>query len=413
MMTQATEWELQRHGLLPSPWNSHASDSYAASACWFKLALAHLLPPRLMRVLYMDCDMLALTSMQPLLGLDLQGEPFRQLASTRCCAAPAVGAHHQSPSGLGWFLGGRSAGCLLAAARDVGHPCGHARLGECGWPAGRAYFNAGLLVLDLQVGRCMPPVSACAPALSHWSPNTSTSSTHRLQKLRDAAAAIAGMLAEHLSAPGPRLRFHDQDVLNLLAGRLAGGPESPAAGPGWLELPLRWNAQGIGTYARFRLKSEPGSQSLFASHEALQQFEKHPAVVHFTGPPIVTPSAFLNDWVRARWGRVIQACAWAITCALVCSTALRPCQAPSLCCQVPYTSKPWAYLCQHPFVPAFYATLEQTPWRGWRPEQGQVAEACAAELQHLLDRIAAVKEGFDAAAAKRQLVRLLEGHTGS
>lgn len=44
------------------------------------------------------------------------------------------------------------AGRLLAAVRDVGHPCGYDGLLEAGWERGRPYFNAGLLLLDLQVG---------------------------------------------------------------------------------------------------------------------------------------------------------------------------------------------------------------------------------------------------------------------
>lgn len=77
---------------------------------------------------------------------------------------------------------------------------------------------------------------------------------------------------------------------------------------------------------------------------------------------------------------------------------------------MPYTSKPWAYLCQHPFVPAFFAALDATPgWRGWRPNQRQVAEAAAAELAEMLARVAAEHPGFDVAASKRQLSLLLQG----
>lgn len=54
--------------------------AYPSTASWLKLFLPQLLagcglglnPPR--QVLYMDCDMLALTSMQPLLQQGLQGE---------------------------------------------------------------------------------------------------------------------------------------------------------------------------------------------------------------------------------------------------------------------------------------------------------------------------------------------------
>jgi lipopolysaccharide biosynthesis glycosyltransferase len=32
-------------------------------------------------------------------------------------------------------------------------------------------------------------------------------------------------------------------------------------------------------------------------------------------------------------------------------------------------SKPWHYFCRHPFRREFYRCLEQTDWRGWRPER--------------------------------------------
>ncbi|KAL4440416.1 hypothetical protein ABPG75_003417 [Micractinium tetrahymenae] len=184
------------------------------------------------------------------------------------------------------------------------------------------------------------------------------------------------------------MQYHDQDALNLLAtsplaAALPGtiqqsaggaGASSQGAARGWLELPLHWNAQGIGSYAGFRLREEPGQPALFGSSAELQQYEEQPAVVHFTGtlPPIVRSSEYLNPWV-------------------------------------PCSCKPWAYLCRHPFLPAFFAALDETPWRGWRPRQTQVAEACAAEIGQLLALVAAEKPGFNAAEAKRQLLHLLQG----
>ena len=50
-----------------------AAGGYAAAASWTKLALGRLLPPDVQRALYMDCDMLATTSLQPLLSTGLQG----------------------------------------------------------------------------------------------------------------------------------------------------------------------------------------------------------------------------------------------------------------------------------------------------------------------------------------------------
>ncbi len=34
------------------------------------------------------------------------------------------------------------------------------------------------------------------------------------------------------------------------------------------------------------------------------------------------------------------------------------------CLQVPYISKPWAYLCSHPHRATFYEYLSTTPWAG-------------------------------------------------
>lgn len=107
--------------------------------------------------------------------------------------------------------------------------------------------------------------------------------TQKLQQLSGVAAAI---VAQH----GSSLQYHDQDVLNLLAaGPPAGpawgaaqGPTSSAgslhAAPGWVELSLRWNAQGIGGYARFRLREEPARPALFGSAAELRRYEEQPVV---------------------------------------------------------------------------------------------------------------------------------------
>ena len=55
----------------------------------------------------------------------------------------------------------------------------------------------------------------------------------------------------------------------------------------------------MGTYARFRTKAERHRPALFDSIDELQHYEQQPAVVHFTGPPRVTPSAYLNPWVSS------------------------------------------------------------------------------------------------------------------
>jgi lipopolysaccharide biosynthesis glycosyltransferase len=58
---QESAAQMQQRGLLP------ATGSYVSAAAWLKLFLPELLPLELPRVLYMDCDMMALSSLQPLL----------------------------------------------------------------------------------------------------------------------------------------------------------------------------------------------------------------------------------------------------------------------------------------------------------------------------------------------------------
>lgn len=191
------------------------------------------------------------------------------------------------------------------------------------------------------------------------------------QKLRAASGRIQHILAQH----GSCLRCHDQDVLNLLASPSCCQPDSSqtaaAVCQGWMQLGLQWNAQGVGTYARRGISSEAGCPPLFASQEVLDLFESQPAVVHFTGLPSVAPSSYLNPWV-------------------------------------PYPSKPWAYLCQHPHRSAFFAALDATPWHGWRPSQRQVAEAAAKETVELVAKVEAeLGPAFDVALCLLHLLCLL------
>ncbi|KAJ8612699.1 hypothetical protein CTAYLR_008950 [Chrysophaeum taylorii] len=52
----------------------------------------------------------------------------------------------------------------------------------------------------------------------------------------------------------------------------------------WTPLPPQWNAQGLGTYARFRTRSELDFPRLFTESE-FESIEKDPYIVHFTGSP--------------------------------------------------------------------------------------------------------------------------------
>lgn len=304
------------------------SRGYAAAACWAKLFLHEMLPPGVERALYLDADVIALASLAPLLGSS--GDPQAR---------------------------------LLAAARDMGEPCGHAALAAAGWKAGDPYFNAGVLVLD--VGQ-----------------------------LR----ARAGEARRILAAPSATaaLRFHDQDVLNLLC-----------RGGAWQPLPLAWNAQGLGSYAAFRTAAEARRPALLSPAE-LRALEARPRVVHFTGPPTVLPSDFLNPHVGG--ARRLRASAVGAPAAsrLLPLTALRlpwqprsrpaPLAASAAAApQVPFSSKPWAYLCAHPLRAAFFDLLDSTPWAGWRPGQQEVADAIVCDVLRFLQKISAQRPEFDAA----------------
>ena len=78
--------------------------------------------------------------------------------------------------------------------------------------------------------------------------------------------------------------------------------------------------------------------------------------------------------------------------------------------QVPYMAKPWTYLCQHPFKDRFFAVLDATPYKGWRPMQRDIEAAAAEEVfARLPDKICEVFPEFDkqaflwALAAKMQI----------
>lgn len=78
--------ELQRQGLLPAPGQS--CDGHVSAACWLKLTLPQLLPSSVSRALYFDCDMLARTSLLPILQLDLGGAPALVTATSETWAHP-------------------------------------------------------------------------------------------------------------------------------------------------------------------------------------------------------------------------------------------------------------------------------------------------------------------------------------
>ncbi|KAL1736675.1 glycosyltransferase family 8 protein [Schizophyllum commune] len=185
-------------------------------------------------------------------------------------------------------------GKTIGATPDVGYPKGHAALDLARVHSDHAslpnddvrmagsqdnadspvYFNAGVLLMDLT-------------------------------KMRSSAADLA-----RLAQSATELRFKDQDVLNM---HFAGD---------WAKLSLKYNAQGLGTYA-----SSVTPERMLLN---LDEMRNSPAIVHFTGPVHPSLVKVLNPWVQ------------------------------------PYTAKPWGYAGApgHPFADAWWRELERTEWRG-------------------------------------------------
>ncbi|KAK0213358.1 glycosyl transferase [Desarmillaria ectypa] len=161
-------------------------------------------------------------------------------------------------------LQGRSLGAVL----DVGFPNGHDSIIEK-----EGYFNAGVLLLDLAKIRLRLP---------------------------------------QMSQQTSETTFKDQDYLNLQFEH------------DWMSLPLRYNAQGLGTYAKI---STPERDAAFSAADL-----EDPVIVHFTGPVIPSMAVVLNPWVQ------------------------------------PYTAKPWGYAGApgHPYTGEWWDVLEETAWRGIR-----------------------------------------------
>ncbi|PCH41546.1 glycosyltransferase family 8 protein [Wolfiporia cocos MD-104 SS10] len=160
-------------------------------------------------------------------------------------------------------------GNYIAAVTDVGYPMGHGGIRR------GPYFNAGVLLMDLA-------------------------------KIREDLDGLRAAIVQTEYS-----KYRDQDALNVhFAGQ-------------WLPLDLKWNAQGMGTYAE-----HPSADRELIQLSQMQE----PAIVHFTGPVHPRLEQLLNPYVQ------------------------------------PYTSKPWGYAGApgHPFKEEWWAMVEQTAWKGWR-----------------------------------------------
>ncbi|KAH7882102.1 glycosyltransferase family 8 protein [Phlebopus sp. FC_14] len=215
---------------------------------WGKVDMINCLPVE--RALYLDADVLVRRDLRELWNTDLEGRS-------------------------------------LAAAPDVGCPNGHE-----GAPGG-AYFNAGVLLIDL------------AKARTHFS-----SLERRCHDMKTS-------------------RFYEQDALNV---HFAGD---------WTAVNLKWNAQGLGTYA----------EHVSANRTSLRVEDmRDAAIVHFTGPVHPPLAVVLNPYVQ------------------------------------PYTSKPWGYAGApgHPFEEEWWAMLGKTAWKGWQmtPQYEKMCEQARWEALH-------------------------------
>lgn len=178
------------------------------------------------------------------------------------------------------------AGRPLGAVPDVGYPVGHAGVQRA------PYFNAGVLLMDLARVRAEMP------------------------RLLEAAAQYETSL------------HRDQDALNdVFRGE-------------WLALGMKWNAQGLGTYAE---DSSPERDAL--DLEGM----KEASIVHFTGPVNPRLVEVLNPYIQ------------------------------------PCTAKPWGYAGApgHPYAEAWWSVVELTEWRGWRASRGYT-EYCATEREEAI-----------------------------
>jgi lipopolysaccharide biosynthesis glycosyltransferase len=213
-----------------------------------RLLLPSHLPANLGRVIYLDSDLLVRRDLAALWNEPLDGAACLAVPDS---AAPRLNAEQSLPNY-------RACERFLAATRPIPNYC------ELGLDASAAYFNAGVLSIDLAAWR-------------------------RLDVAEEALRCLN------------RYRAHvvwwDQYAMNVvLHGR-------------WRPLDMRWN-QGAHIYRYPSAEESPFDAAIF------ETLRNDPWVVHFTSPV-----------------------------------------------------KPWHSDCDHPFTRDFLGFLQETDWRGWKPEK--------------------------------------------
>ena len=171
----------------------------------------------------------------------------------------------------------------IGAVRDVGYPMGHDDIVR------GPYFNAGVLLMDLA-------------------------------RIRGTADSLRAVAEAFLDA-----KYADQDALNTHFR------------DAWHPLPMKWNAQGLGTYAEL-----PSADRALITSEMKEMQEA--AIVHFTGPVNPAMEHILNPYLQ------------------------------------PYIAKPWGYAGApgNPWTSEWWSVLEKTPWAGWR-RSDEYKAYCASE----------------------------------
>lgn len=208
--------EPERLAMLPTK-----GASLGGRTSWIRVVLADLLAD-IDRVIYLDADVLVLEPLAALWATDLGGAP-------------------------------------LAAVANVVEPAQHTHVRDLGLDP-KAYFNAGVLVMDLAAMR---------------------------------AGDTVRHLTDFVAANAARLSWFDQDALNVTFAE------------SWLALHPRWNAQNSlwswGAWAA----------ELFGPEE-LAEATSRPAIVHFEGPAVCKPWHVLADHpVRDHYLRTLASTPWA------------------------------------------------------------------------------------------------------
>jgi lipopolysaccharide biosynthesis glycosyltransferase len=226
----AREEQLHFIHIAPKALEELPTPTYVSAATYSRLLIPELLPPQVQRVLYLDSDVLVRRDPSPLFAVDLEGAPFGAVQDF----AITTTDHERS---------------------------GARRLGIA-----RAYFNAGVLVIDLEA----------------W----------RTSGLGAAAMRYASETSEVLSYP-------DQDALNAVAER-------------WHALDPTWNVQTMNvSLARRRWVTE---RRAYRRDRALCRTA---AVFHYIDQKPWMPScesigtwAWTRALLRSGWYRPREAMSW-------------------------------------------------------------------------------------------------------